>query len=167
MAESLGRFLEQFFSPQVIVFIISLLPILELRGGLVVAKLLGLPWMQAYIISIIGNALPVPFIIYLIRHVLEFLKHHGPIKKLATKMEEKGHKGGMILKEKYPRSLYLGLFLFVAIPLPGTGAWTGSLIASYLDLDKKKSIITIFAGIIGASIIMSILAYFVPGMFGI
>lgn len=166
MAETISHFLSRFLSPQAIVFFISMLPIIELRGGLVVARLLGLPWAQAYVLSIVGNAIPVPFIILLIRRVLEFLKHHGPIQKLAASMEEKGRKSGQALQEKHSKSLLLGLFLFVAIPLPGTGAWTGSLVAAFLDIEPKKSVPVIIGGILGASIIMSILAYTLPGLFG-
>ena len=167
MAEAVSSFLGHYFSPPVIVFIVSMLPILELRGGLVVAKLMGVPWLQAYIISIIGNLLPIPFIIILIKKVLVFLQNHGPIKKFALMIEEKGKKGGQALQKKHPNSLMIGLFLFVAIPFPGTGAWTGALIAAFLDMENKKAFLAIVLGIIGASIIVSLLAYMLPGMFGL
>jgi uncharacterized membrane protein len=167
MAESLINALRQFLTPEVVVFIISLLPILELRGGLVAAKLLGVPWLSGYIISIIGNCLPIPFIVLFINRILLFLQHHGPLKKFAGWIKEKGEKGGKTLSEKYPNSLYWGLLLFVAIPLPGTGAWTGGLIAAILNLDKKKSLLAIFCGVVISSIIVSIIAYLIPGAFGL
>lgn len=166
MVETVMEFLKQYLSPQLVVFIISMLPILELRGGLIASKLLGVPWLQGYVLSIVGNMLPVPFIIFFIERILTFLQKKGPLKKLATSFEEKGRSKGQELAEKYPTQLYLGLFLFVAIPLPGTGAWTGSLIAALMGLPPKKAAPTIAAGVIGASIIMSILTYAIPGMFG-
>lgn len=167
MAQAVSEFLNQYLSPELVVFIISLLPILELRGGLIAAKLLGVPWLTAYPISIIGNIIPVPFIIFFIERILGFLKNHGPIKRFAAFIEEKGRKAGQKLQAKYPKSLMLGLFLFVAIPLPGTGAWTGSLAAALLGLKPAKSAPVICLGVVGASIIMSILAYLIPGAFGL
>ena len=121
------------FGKELLVFIISLLPILELRGGLLAAALLGLDPLPSYIISIVGNLLPIPFIL------------------LDKKVEKR--KGQI---EKFG---YLGLVLFVGIPLPGTGAWTGSLIASVLEMDKKKSFLAILVGVIMASIIMMIISF--------
>lgn len=163
---SISAFLERYLSSEVIVFIISLMPILELRGGLIVAKLLGVDWLIAAPIAIIANALPVPFIIFFIERILAFLKDHGPIKKFAAWIENRGRSAGAKLQEKYSKTLWVGLFLFVAIPLPGTGAWTGSLVAALLGLDPKKSMIPIFCGILGACVIMSVIAYIIPGAFG-
>ena len=143
------------FGKEIIVFVISLLPILELRGGLIAAALLGLDPLPSYIISIIGNLLPIPFILLLINKILDGMrnsKHFNKIAKWLDKKVEK-HKGQI---EKYG---YLGLVLFVGIPLPGTGAWTGSLIASVLEMDRKKTFLAVVIGVIMASIIMMLLSF--------
>ena len=143
------------FGKELIVFIISLMPILELRGGLIAASLLGLDPLRSYIIAIIGNIIPVPFILWFINSILEWMRNSKHFKKLAKWIDKKAHKHkGQI--EKYG---YLGLVLFVGIPLPGTGAWTGCLIASVLEMDRKKSFIAAMIGIFMASIIMMILSF--------
>lgn len=147
-------------------FLISLLSILELRGALIAASLLGVPWQVAAPLAVVGNLLPVPFIIYFIESILNFLAIRGPIQKIASKLIQKGRAGGEKMLEKYPNQLMLGLFLFVAIPLPGTGAWTGALIAALLGLPPKKSILPIALGIMVACLLMLLLTYFVPGLFG-
>lgn len=166
MAESVALFLEKYLSPEVIVFIVSMTPILELRGGLIVAKLLGVPLAVAWPLAVVANMIPVPFIIFFIERILRFLQKHGPIKKFATSIETKGRKLGAEMEEKYSKKLSLGLFLFVAIPLPGTGAWTGALIAALLGLKPRRSAPPICLGVLGASIIMVTLTYLVPGIFG-
>lgn len=143
------------FGKEILVFIISLMPILELRGGLIAAALLGLDPIPSYIISIIGNILPIPFILLLINKILEWMrnsKHFNKIAKWLDKKVEK-HKGQI---EKYG---YLGVVLFVGIPLPGTGAWTGSLIASVLEMNRKKTFLAVLLGVFLASIIMMILSF--------
>lgn len=162
LVQTIGEFLQNYLSPGLIVFIISLMPILELRGGLIAAALLGVPWWQAAVISIIGNIIPVPFIIFFIERILCYLKDHGPIKKFARWIEEKGMKNGQKLMEKYPTRVKLGLFLFVAIPLPGTGAWTGSLAAALMGLKPKESAPYIGLGVLGACAIMSFITYVIP-----
>lgn len=147
-------------------FLISLLSILELRGALIAASLLGFPWQVAAPLAVVGNLLPVPFIIYFIESILNFLAIRGPIQKIASKLIQKGRAGGEKMLEKYPNQLMLGLFLFVAIPLPGTGAWTGALIAALLGLPPRKSILPIALGIMVACLLMLLLTYFVPGLFG-
>ncbi len=149
------------FGKEVIVFIISILPILELRGGLLAASLLGLNPVSAYIISIIGNVLPVPFILLFINKILEWMekskiKWMNKFAKWLNKKADK-HKNQI---EKYG---YLGLVLFVGIPLPGTGAWTGCLVASMLNLDRKKAFYATLCGIIVASIIMMVVSYGILG----
>ena len=143
------------FGKQILVFIISVLPILELRGGLIAAALLGLKPIESYVISIIGNLLPIPFILLLINKILDWMRKSKHFKGIAnwldTKVEK--HKGQI---EKYG---YLGVVLFVAVPLPGTGAWTGSLIASVLNMDKKKTFLAVLLGVFIASIIMMILSF--------
>ena len=144
---------------EILVFIISLLPILELRGGLLAAALIGLDPVPSYIISIIGNILPVPFILLLINKILDWMRKSKKFKKVAKWLDEKveKHKGQI---EKYG---YLGIVLFVGIPLPGTGAWTGSLIASVLEMDKKKTYFAVLAGVFIASIIMMVISFGVIG----
>lgn len=144
---------------EILVFIISLLPILELRGGLLAAALIGLDPVPSYVISIIGNILPVPFILLLINKILDWMRKSKKFKKVAKWLDEKveKHKGQI---EKYG---YLGIVLFVGIPLPGTGAWTGSLIASVLEMDKKKTFFAVLAGVFIASIIMMVISFGVIG----
>lgn len=143
------------FGKEILVFIISLLPILELRGGLLAAALLGLDPVPSYIISIIGNLLPVPFILLLINKILNWMRNSKHFKGIANWLDQKveKHKGQI---EKFG---YLGVVLFVGIPLPGTGAWTGSLIASVLELDRKKTFLAVLAGVFMASIIMMIISF--------
>lgn len=147
------------FGKEILVFIISLLPILELRGGLLAAALIGLDPVPSYIISIIGNILPVPFILLLINKILDWMRKSKKFKKVAKWLDEKveKHKGQI---EKYG---YLGIVLFVGVPLPGTGAWTGSLIASVLEMDKKKTFFAVLAGVFIASIIMMVISFGVIG----
>ena len=142
-------------SKEAIVFIISLMPILELRGGLIAASLLNVEYFKALIICIIGNILPIPFILLFIEKILIWLDSFKPTKKISHMLKNKVEKNKTNI-EKYG---YVGLILFVGIPLPGTGAWTGALIAALMQLDLKKSLICIFIGILLASIIMSILTY--------
>ena len=144
---------------ELIVFIISILPILELRGGLLAASLLKVNFLSGYIISIIGNILPIPLVLLFLEKIFNFLKKSKSLEKIITKFENKVlSKKGQI--DKYG---YLGLMLFVGIPLPGTGAWTGSALAVLLHLDRKKSFIYIILGVILASIIMSIVSYGILG----
>ena len=145
------------YGREILVFIISLMPILELRGGLLAAALLGLDPLPSYIISIIGNVLPVPFILLLITKVLAWMRNSKVkfFNKIAKWLDEKveKHKGQI---EKFG---YLGVVLFVGIPLPGTGALTGSLIASVINMDKKKTFLAVMVGLVMASIIMMILSF--------
>lgn len=140
----------------IIVFLISMVPLVELRGAVPYAITMGLPVLPSYIIAIIGNMLPMPFIFFFARKVLEWGKDKPVIGGFFTFCLEKGHKGGEKLKEKAGNSLYWALFLFVGIPLPGTGAWTGTLAASILDMDFKKSVKAVISGVILAGIIMGL-----------
>ena len=142
------------------IFIISLMPILELRGGLIAAKLLGLPAVPSFIICFIGNILPIPLILWLIEPIFKFLRRWKAFDKFITWCEKKAHSK----KEQIENLKYVGLFLFVGIPLPGTGAWTGCLIASLLGMDKKKSLIAAICGVVLAGIIMLIFSYGVLGL---
>ena len=145
------------YGKELIVFIISLCPILELRGGLIAATLLGVKPVVAYIVSMIGKTLPVPFILLFITKVIDWMEKSKVkwMKRVAKWLRNKAHKN----KEKIEKYGYLGLVLFVGIPLPGTGAWTGCLVASVFDMDRKKSFLAVMTGIIMASIIMMILSY--------
>ncbi|MGX7350194.1 COG2426 family protein [Dolosicoccus paucivorans] len=166
LVETVIEFFQHYFTPKMIVFLISMIPVLELRGGLIAASILGVPWKEAALIGIIGNAIPVPFIIYFIEYILNFLSKHGPIKGFASKMVTKGREKGAELSHKYPNSIWLGLLLFVGIPLPGTGAWTGSLIAAFLGRPPLKSMVPIGLGLVLATTIMLMITYFVPSLFG-
>lgn len=138
-----------------IIAILSMLPIIELRGGIIAAALLNLDGILSYIICYIFNLLPIPFILLLITWIFKQFKKTKHLGKIVDKMEDKvNKKKGQI--EKYG---YWGLFLFVAIPLPGTGAWTGALIAAMLEMDKKKSFIAIALGVAAAGIIMMLLSF--------
>ncbi len=140
----------------IITFLISMVPLVELRGALPYALAMGIPTGQAYALCIIGNMLPVPIIFFFARKVLEWGKDKKVIGKFFTWCLEKGHSGGEKLKAKAGKGLYFALFIFVGIPLPGTGAWTGTLAASILDMDFKKSVLAVIAGVLLAGIIMGI-----------
>lgn len=144
---------------EIVVFIISMLPILELRGGLLAASILNLNFIHAYIISILGNCLPIPFVLLFLDKIFNWLKNFKTTKKIVVKLENKI----LSKKEKIEKYGYWGLLLFVGIPLPGTGAWTGAGLAVLLRLDRKKSSLVIFLGVILASIIMSIISYGILG----
>ena len=140
----------------IIVFLVSMVPLVELRGAVPYAIAMGLPVLPSYIIAIIGNMIPMPFIFFFARKVLEWGKDKPVIGGFFTFCLEKGHKGGEKLKEKAGKGLYWALFLFVGIPLPGTGAWTGTLAASILDMDFKKSVKAVVCGVVLAGIIMGL-----------
>lgn len=145
------------FGKELIVFIISLMPVLELRGGLIAASLLKLNPINAYIVSIIGNLLPIPFILMFLSKILDWMEKSKIklFKSVSIWLRKKADKN----KPKIEKYGYLGLILFVGIPLPGTGAWTGSLVATALNLDKKKAFLCTIIGVLIASVIMMILSY--------
>lgn len=147
--------LGQFVSREVVIFIISMIPILELRGGLLVASLLHVSITTAIPICIVGNIIPIPFILLFIKQIFKWLKKIKLFRGMVERMETKAMGKSDTIK-KYE---FWGLMLFVGIPLPGTGAWTGSLIAALLDIDFKKAIIAELCGIIIATVIMSIVSY--------
>lgn len=137
-------------------FCISMVPVVELRGGLPFGLAQGLPYGLALVSSILGNMFPVPFIIFFIEKIFEWMRRHMPkLDGLVTKMEKKAEKNRDTI-EKYG---YLGLIILVAIPLPGTGAWTGSLVAALMNLDPKKAVPCIFLGVLIAAIIVTIVYY--------
>ena len=166
MAESFAQTIVDFFRdkipPELIIFFISMLPVLELRGGLIAAKLLGVEFVRAFIICYIGNIIPVPFILLFIRKIFQFLRDKKGFSKIIEKLEIRS----MRKSEKVKRWRDWGLLAFVAIPLPGTGGWTGALIAALMDIRIKKSFPIIAIGILIAGIIMSVITYLVPSFFG-
>lgn len=138
------------------IFLISMVPLVELRGSIIISQGFQLPLLQSYIVCVIGNMLPVPVIYLFARKVLEWGKDKKYIGRFFTFCIEKGHKGGEKLKEKAGRGLFVALLLFVGIPIPGTGAWTGTLAASFLDMGFKKSVIAVLLGVLLAGVIMGI-----------
>ena len=131
-----------------------MVPLIEIRGAIPYAVGFELPLVPSIIVAVLGNMLPVPFIFLFARRVLEWGKDKKYIGKFFTWCLEKGHKGGEKLQAKAGKGLYIALLLFVGIPLPGTGAWTGTLAASLLDMDFKKSVVYIMAGVLLAGAIM-------------
>ena len=153
----MGGLLSLSFGKQLIVFIISMLPILELRGGLIAASLLKLPPLESYIIAIVGNVIPVPFILLLINKILRAMEKSRF--KLFNKIHSFLHKKIMKHKDSIEKYGFWGLVIFVGIPLPGTGAWTGAIIAAFLEMDRKKAFLGILLGMLMASIIMMIISF--------
>lgn len=147
------------------VFFVSMVPLVELRGSIIISQGLQLPVLSSYIVAIIGNMLPVPVIYLFARKVLVWGADKPVIGKFFSWCLEKGEKGGKKLQEKAGRGLFIALFLFVGIPLPGTGAWTGTLAASILDMDFKSTIIAVMLGVLLAGIIMMVFSVAGFGMF--
>ncbi|MCD7783146.1 MAG: small multi-drug export protein [Firmicutes bacterium] len=144
------------------IFFISMVPLIELRGSIVVGAAMGVTWYQCMIVSIIGNMIPVPFILFFIRKILDLMKKVKILAPIAEWIERHGSKRS----DRVTKYATFGLLLFVGIPLPGTGAWTGSLIAALLGIDRKKAMISVFAGILLASVIMTLAAYGFVGFLG-
>ena len=142
------------FKKYIAVFLIAMVPLIEIRGAMPYAVGFGLPLVPSIIVAVIGNMLPVPFIFLFARKILEWGKDKKVIGGFFTWCLEKGEKGGRKLEEKAGRGLYWALLLFVGIPLPGTGAWTGTLAASILNMDFKKSVVYIMLGVLLAGAIM-------------
>ena len=132
--------------------LVSMVPIIELRGGVPFGTALGLSAGQALVAAIIGNMIPIPFIIVYIRRIFLWMRRKSPkLNSLVDKLEKKAHLKG----EKVSRYKYIGLWIFVAIPLPGTGAWTGALVAAFLDMPLRKALPSIFMGVVTAGLIMT------------
>ena len=140
----------------ILTFLISMVPIVELRGGIPFGVSMGIKWYYAVPICMIGNMLPVPFIFFFARKILEWGSDKPVIGKFFSWCLKKGHSGGEKLKAKAGKGMFWALLLFVGIPLPGTGAWTGTLAASLLDLDFKKSVLAVTLGVALAATIMTI-----------
>lgn len=150
-AGTLGKYI----SSKLAVFIVSLVPILECRGGLIASALLKVDIRYAVPICVLGNILPIPFILLFIKRIFKWLKKFNFSRPLIEKLENRA----MNKSKSMSNGEFLGLLLFVGIPLPGTGAWTGSLVAALLDMDFKKAITTIFLGILLATLIVGSLSY--------
>ena len=155
--------LPEWLNGGVAAFLVSLLPILECRGGMIVAALANVKLLEAFFICYVGNMLPIPFILLFIRKIFEFMKAHNILTRLIEKLEGKGVKN----RDKVMRFKQWGLLLFVAIPLPGTGGWTGALIAAMLDIDFKKAFPIIALGVFIADLIMAIITYGAKALFAI
>ncbi len=154
------------FTKYLIVFLVSMVPLVELRAGVPFGLGMGLDPIAVFIICVIGNMLPVPIIFFFARKVLEWGADKPVIGKFFTFCLEKGKKGGDKLQAKAGRGLFWALLLFVGIPLPGTGAWTGTLAAAMLDMDFKKSVLAVMGGVVLAGIIMGLATAGVLGAAG-
>lgn len=159
MVESIVTAVADFFSDKIpdelIVFVISLMPVLEIRGGMIAARLFEMDFLKAFLICYIGNMLPIPFIILFIRKIFDFLRRFSFFRKIIERLERRTEKN----KDKVLRYESWGLLIFVAIPLPGTGGWTGALMAALLDIRIKRSLPIIGLGVLIAGFIMSALTY--------
>lgn len=164
MSEQFAEFfvsrLDGVFPPELIIFIVSLMPVLELRGGLIAAKLLDVSFFKAFAICYVGNMLPIPFILVFIRSIFNRLKKMKFLKSKIEKLEKKSLEKG----EKVKKYSDWGLLTFVAVPLPGTGGWTGALIAALLDMSLTRSIPIIALGVFIAGLIMSAVSYGLLGL---
>ncbi len=149
-----------FLPPQMIVLVVSMLPVVELRGGIPVARILELPLGEALVFSLIGNLIPIPFILFFIDRVFNWLRPTRLFGGLVTKLETRA----MNKSDSISKAEFWGLVAFVGIPLPGTGGWTGALIASLLKIDKKKAMLAILLGVAIAATIMSLISYGVFAM---
>ncbi|MDD6733171.1 MAG: small multi-drug export protein [Lachnospiraceae bacterium] len=159
VVELFANTLGQFIPAELVCFIISMIPVLELRGGLLAASILGVTYWKAVIVCVIGNIIPIPFILLFIKQILKLMKKVKGLGKFAIWLENKAQKKSSALK----KGEFLGLMLFVGIPLPGTGAWTGSLIAALMDIDIKKAVAAELCGLCIATAIMSLISYGVLG----
>lgn len=159
--QSFVSLLQDKIPEELVVFIISLFPVLELRGGLIAASLLGIEWWRAFIFCFLGNMLPIPFILLFIRKIFQLMRKWGPFGKVVDRLEKKADKHS----DKIQKYGFWGLFILVAIPLPGTGGWTGALVAALMDLRMKKALPAIALGVLTAGIIVGTLSYGIVGLF--
>lgn len=163
MVHEVISFLQNKVPDELVVFIVSMLPVIELRGGLIAASVLHINWLVAFPICVIGNMLPIPFELMFIRKIFDWLKKFKPFKKIVEKLDERAkEKASSETMQKY---LNWGLFILVAIPLPGTGAWTGGLVADVMDVRMKHAIPIIALGVIAAGLITSFFSYVIPMFF--
>ncbi len=143
------------------VMLVSMIPLLELRGGMIVARLLDLEYWKSVIFCVLGNIIPIPFILLFIKQIFKWMKKFKGLGKIAEFFENRAMKKS----DKFKNGEFVALILFVGIPLPGTGAWMGSLIAALLEMDIKKAVLAELIGLAMAITIMSILTYALPGVF--
>ena len=136
-------------------FLISMVPIIELRGAIPIGAAMGLPWYVNYIVCVIGNFLPVPFILLFIRAILNWMKKVPRLARIALWLEARAAKKS----DKVSKYATIGLMLFVAIPAPGTGAWTGSLIAALMEMRLKHSLLSVFCGVVLAGAVITLISY--------
>lgn len=155
IVNEITMFLQDKVPEELVAFVVSLMPVLECRGGMIAARLMEIPFLKAFLICYLGNMLPIPFIILFIRKIFDFLRKYSFFEKIIVKLEAKTEKN----KEKVLKYESWGLLLFVAIPLPGTGGWTGALMAGLLDMRFKRSLPIIALGVLIAGFIMSGLTY--------
>lgn len=160
LAKTLTDILGGEFPSEMVIFLISMLPVLELRGGLIAASLLSVEFMEAFFICFVGNMVPIPFIILFIRKILENLSKIPMFRSTVEKIMDKSEKN----KEKILKYEKWGLLLFVAIPLPGTGAWSGALVAGLLGMRLRVALPIITAGVFIAGVIMSVFSYLIPAI---
>jgi len=151
----------------IITFFISMVPLIELRCGVPFGTGMDLPWHWCLIVCMIGNMIPVPLIFFFARKLLLWGSKKKVVGKFCSFCLQKGERGGKKLQEKAGKGIYVALLLFVGIPLPGTGAWTGTLAASILDLDFKKSTLAVVLGVLLAGIIMTVVSQVVKGGFAL
>ncbi len=163
MTQAIQQFLEKIFSHEGVVFLLSLLPVSEIRGGMIAARLYDMNLLLAWLIAYLGNMLPIPFLLLFLKKIFGWMRRRPRLKKLVDWFDRKAAKH----KKAIERSAWVGLFLLVAIPLPGTGAWTGALVANFFDIRLKRSLPTIAAGVAAAGIIMAVLLYAMPSLFGL
>lgn len=157
MKEIIQNFFLEIVGEELCVFFCSMIPIIELRGAIPMGALFGLPWWMSFGIAVVGNLLPVPIILLFVKRVLIWMRdcRIGLFNRVANKMFEKAEKN----REKIERYAFWGLALFVAIPLPGTGAWTGSLVAALFDMKFGKSFLSAAIGVLGAAVVMTLVSY--------
>ncbi len=159
IVQSLVHFFSNTIPSELTVFLLSLMPVIELRGGILAAKLLHLEMVKAFFICLVGTLLPTPFILLFINKVFDWMRNTRFV-KLVNRLEAKGRSKF----EKINRYKTLGLLIFVAVPLPGTGAWTGSLAAALMKMDFKSAMLSVAVGSLIADIIMCLLSYGVLGL---
>ena len=166
MTEQLVAWFQGLFSDgvggEIVAFLASLLPIIECRGGMIIAKGFEIPFIKAFLLCYLGNMIPLPFIILFIKKIFSFMKKHNILTHFIEKLEGKTAKN----QDKVMKYKQWGLLLFIAIPLPGTGGWTGSLFAALLNIDFKKALPIVALGVFIADVIMSVLTYGTGAIFG-
>ena len=159
MVDSIVQYIVDIFGgtipSQLIVFIVSMIPILELRGSILAAGFMDVTFLETYIVAVLGNLLPIPFILMFIKKILDWMKTTNAFSRIANGIEKRA----LSKREQIDKYGYFGLFLFVAIPLPGTGAWTGALLAVLLGMKGRKAFIPIALGVMAAGLVMSLLAF--------